>query len=288
MFSLKTVLPGIATIIASGLIVSHMQGQCSNPDTMYMRFASNASALSGTVKHCELNLPCTITMIPPVGDSAAIIPLTVPGNITLGSAYQAIHGVTVYNFSNVNNYAISADCPSDDGDIGLGNSSTDSGSLLQGLVTWTGHSIDLKCIPAPEGDDGGKVGCDSVEMTNGLAVNGIALPVGTYPAGTSFPVTGKIKDSGCTFGTETFSGSLTLQDSSVLGSGTENLTLLTSGMHLTGHATCASPGLGTIFTTQYDLKVGGNIIKSKLDYGTSSGSFKMSVGSLQLTAQLAQ
>ena len=287
MFSLKTILPGI-TIIASGLIVSHMQGQCSNPDTMYMNFASNASALSGTVKHCELSLPCTITMIPPVGDSAAFFIPTVPGNITLGSAYQAIHGVKVYNFSNVNNYTLSTDCPSDGGDFGLSNSSTDAGSLLQGLVTWTGHNIDINCIPAPEGDDGGKVGCVSVEMTNGLSVNGVAVPVGTYPAGTSFPVTGKIKDAGCTFGTETFTGSLTLQDSSVVGSGTDNLAIFASGMRLTGQAMCTTPGLGTIFTTQYDLKVGGSINKVKLDYGTSSGSFKMSVGSLQLTAQLAQ
>jgi len=56
-----------------------------------------------------------------------------------------------------------------------------------------------------------------------------------------------------------------LQDSSIHGSGTDNLTVLLSGMHLTGQATCTTSASVNMFTTQYDLRVGGHSDQAQLD-----------------------
>jgi len=287
MFSPKAILSGIAVIVACALIDPYLQAQggCRDPDSQFMTFISTSYAVSGTVKHCELNLPCTTMRIIPVGDSASIFPPFSRG-IILNSAYQTVYDVKVYDFSNVQDGTYISDCSVDTGDEGDASAATGTGSLLQGLITWTSNNAPFNCVPT-SAFEGGNVDCNSAEVTQGLVINGVVVPIGNYPAGTSFPISGKVKDPGCALGVETFNGSLILQDSSVQGSGTDNITLSTTGMHVTGQATCTMLGQVNVFTTQYDLRVGGSTHKAKLDNGYSN-SFKMGTGNLQLTAQLVQ
>jgi len=277
-------MSAIAAMVACALMCPCMQAQgvCRYPDGQFMTFASNTYAISGTIKNCELNFPCTTTRIPPVADTASIIPPIYSTN-TLNSAYQVVYGVTVYDFSGTNNNSSSTDCFDNKG---FAEATTGTGSLLQGLVTWTSNDVPFGCTPTSV-DINGNVDCNSAEVTRGLVINGVTVPIGSYPAGTAFPVSGTIKDPGCALGTETFNGSVTLQETSVQGVGTDTLTVATTGMHLTGQATCATLGQINVFTTQYDLRVGGDTHKATLDFPYPS-IYKMGVGTLQFTAQLAQ
>jgi len=278
MFNPKAALLWIATIFACTLFGIHLQAQSCNPDNSYIDFYSEANTISGTIKHCGLNLTCITTRTPPVADSTAPFSFA-KHRKSLDNVYQVVHGVTAYNISNADNSTFSVDC---DNSYGNADASTGAGSLLQGLVTWTSNDAPFNCVP--NGDEAA-VNCESPQIINGLTINGVAVPSGNYPAGAAFPVSGSIKDSDCAFGTETFEGSLVLQEAALQGNPTDNPRLAHTGMHLTGQATCTALGSVKLFTTQYDLKIGGSSDKGRLFWSPQT---YISVGTLQLTSQIVQ
>jgi len=286
MFGRKAALLGIAAIFTGMLFGLRLQAQCKNSDDWYMIFSSNSYTLSGTITNCGLGLLCRTTRITPVADSNASALNTKDPNtneISLNNVYQVVYGVKVYDLSNAHNSTRTQDCG---GSYGNADAHTGTGNLLQGLVTWISNDTLFTCelggLPL------GLVSCSSSEKIHGLAINGVAVPVGNHRAAISLPVSGIIKEPGCALGTETFNGSLTLQESSVHGSTTDNITVSLTGMHLTGQATCTTSDLVSLFTTQYDLKVGGHSDEAELDDGYQQQGYKMRVSTLQFVSELDQ
>jgi len=206
--------------------------------------STEADAISGTVTKTALGIfPDTITI-------AAVDPAPSPSgssNTQAASASQNILGVEVYNFSNI--WDITNDTAAD--------ATTGDGSLLGGLVTWTSINNPMGCVP--DGENASQIDCSSTEGFHALTINGVAVLTGTYPAGSSFPVNGTINDPQCLLGTETFSGTLTIQDSQITGQGTNTLSYNLTGLHLAGLATCRTLNLVPLYITSYDLKVAGAI-----------------------------
>ncbi len=173
----------------------------------------------------------------------------------LNNATRSIFGVEVYNFANVTD--VTVNIPSGVQDSGqtttnIGN----GGSLLGGLITWNQNNVTLACsvdahIPL-------QINCGVTDYTEGLTINGVAVAAGSFPQGTSFPVAGPINDSQCSSGSETFKGTLTPQELKVLGDATTRPTIVLTGLHVVGDATCSSPGTGDFFSAHYDLTVGNH------------------------------
>jgi hypothetical protein len=196
--------------------------------------------------------------------SATITPLApttvdASGNeeANLTNATRSIFGVEAYNFTNVTDLTVNI--PSGVQDSGqtttnIGN----GGSLLGGLITWNQNNVTLMCsvdahIPL-------QINCGVTDYTEGLTINGVAVAPGYFPQGTSFPVAGPIDDSQCSSGSETFSGTLTPQELNILGNETTRPTIVLTGLHLVGDATCSSSGTGILFSTHYDLTVGNHTL----------------------------
>jgi len=214
-------------------------------------FSSEADSVSGTVTKTLVGvLPSTVT-IAAVDQSNTVD--SGSNDDSAASASQNVFGVDVYNFTNVNDSTSDSDAPGTDG--GTADAATSNGSLLNGLVTWTSNDDPLACRPDSSNPE--QIDCTSVGTTQRLAIAGVAVPPATYPAGSSFPVAGALNDPTCLQGTETFSGTLVLQESQVTGLGTNHVAIKLTGLHLVGDATCKSLSLVTLFTTHYDLAVAG-------------------------------
>ena len=283
MFRRKAVLLGITAIVIGMLFGLRLQAQCKNSDDYLYVFTSSSHTISGTIKNCDLDGFCRTTRIAPVADSSVstFYDKDRPSNeISLDNVYQAVYGVRVYDLSNVDNSTSAFDCG---GSYGHADAHIGAGNLLQGLVTWASNDNLFTCDYF---DDRGVIHCSSAQKISGLTINEVAVPVGNHQGGVSFPVSGNIKDPACTSGTETFNGSLTLQDSSVHGSGTGNLTVSLTGMYLTGQATCTTLGLVNLFTTQYDLRVSGHSDWAQMDWEEAALKFK--VRTLQFASELDQ
>lgn len=283
MFRRKAILLGIAAIVIGMLFGLRLQAQCINPDDYLYIFTSSSHTISGTVKNCELDGSCRTTRIAPVADSSTTAFYNkelATNEISLDNVYQAVYGVKVYDLSNVDNTTSTADCF---GVNGHADAHIGTGSLLEGLVTWTSNDNLFTCDYF---DDRGAVHCSSSQKISGLTINGVAVPVGNHRGGVSLPVSGTIKDTVCVSGTETFNGSLTLQESSIHGSGTGNLTVSLTGMHLTGQATCTTLGLVNLFTTQYDLRVSGHSDLAQMD--GEEAYLKFGIHTLQFASELDQ
>ena len=289
MFRRKAVLLGIAAIFACMIFGLRMQAQCKNSDDWLIIFSSSSNTLSGTVKNCGPDLFCRTTRITPVADSSASAfdnkdATNYPNVLSLDNVYQVVYGVKVYDVSNAYNVAATRDCQ---GSYGNADVHTGAGNLLQGLVTWTNNDTLFSCNEDGVSDrDPNIISCSSSERIHGLTINGVAVRIGSHHGGFSFPVSGTIKDPDCASGTETFNGSLKLQDSSVHGSKTDNITVSLTGMHLTGQATCTTSDLVSLFTTQYDLRVGGHSNQAQLD--RKEPGLKMKIHALQFASELEQ
>jgi len=290
MFRRKAVLLGIAAIFACMVFGLRMQAQCKNSDDWLIIFSSSSNTLSGTVKNCGPDLFCRTTRITPVADSSASAfdnkdATNYPNVLSLDNVYQVVYGVKVYDVSNADNSTSTRDCL-----FNYGNADvyTGAGNLLQGLVTWTSNDDLFSCTQYGEvpDNDQGILECSSSQKIHGLTINGVTVPIGSHRGRVSFPVSGTIKDPDCASGTETFNGSLKLQDSSVHGSKTDNITVSLTGMHLTGQATCTTSDLVSLFTTQYDLRVGGHSNQAQLD--RKEPGLKMKIHALQFASELEQ
>jgi hypothetical protein len=178
------------------------------------------------------------------------------------SASQYVFGVRVYNIANVNDSTSDSETVSLD--EGVADASSGAVSLLNGLVTFASNDDPLTCTPDAS-DPTTAVDCTSTETTTGLTIAGTPVAAGTYPAGTSFNVQGRISDPECLAGTETFTGILTLQTSNFSGLGTDAASINLTGIELVGDAVCESLDLIPLFNTQYVLAIGGpNLSLSEL------------------------
>lgn len=202
------------------------------------QFSSEADSISGSVMKTNLLTGITqTTTIEPVDQSTTSV--SGSNNQSAPSAEQTIDGITVYKFSDINNSTDAAyTANTDDGD---GNATLGTGNLLQGIVSWTSISTLLKC--KTDSNVQGQIDCSSQQEISGLAINGIKVPPGTYPAGATFPVSGTINDPNCLLdgipGQETFSGELILQPSTITGYGTTQGNAHLTGVYLNGTATCS-------------------------------------------------
>jgi len=266
-----------------------MQAQCHDSDDWSVSFNSSSNTLSGTVKNCGPDLFCRTTRITPVADSSSSAfdnkDPNYPNELSLDNVYQVIYGVKVYDVSNADNSTSTRDCLFNYGNADV---HTGAGNLLQGLVTWTSNDDLFSCTQYGEvpDNDQGILECSSSQKIHGLTINGVTVPIGSHRGRVSFPVSGTIKDTDCASGAETFNGSLTLQDSTVHGSKTDNITVSLTGMHLTGQATCATSDFISLFTTQYDLRVGGHYDQAQLDWKNPGE--KMKIRTLQFVSELDQ
>jgi hypothetical protein len=216
--------------------------------------SSESDALQGTVIKCVLNVSpalCTTTTIAPVAQS--VTSTTGSNEDAVPSASQSINNVQVYNISNIDDTTSDSDTASNDS--GTGEARTGQVSILQGLVTFTSSDTPLTC--ATNSSHPGEIDCNSAQTIQGAQINGVPIPLGTYPAGTSFPVSGPINDPDCLLGTETFTGNLVFQESAIQGNGTPQGMVNQTGWRLAGTATCTVAGLVRLFTTQYDLSGNG-------------------------------
>ena len=218
------------------------------------QFTSEAGSISGTVMKTDLLTGIMqTTTINPVDQS--ITSVSGSNNQSALSAEQTINGIMVYNFSGIDNSTDAADTAStDDGD---GNVTLGPSNLLQGLVSWNSSSIPLSC--KTDSNVPGQIDCSTQQVISGLAINGIMMARGTYPAGTAFPVSGTINDPNCLLdgilGQETFSGELTLQQSTITGYGTTQGEIGLTGIYLNGVATCSVlDSVIPLFRTTYELK----------------------------------
>ena len=226
------------------------------------QFSSEADSIMGTVTKTDfLTGIMQTTTINPVDQSTTNV--SGSNNQSALSAEQTINGIMVYNLTGIDNSTDAAYTAStDDGD---GNATLGTSDLLQGLVSLKSISTPLDC--KTDSNVQGQIDCSSQQVISGLAINGIMVAPGTYPAGATFSVMGTIKDANClldgALGQETFSGTLILQPSSIMGDGTKQGKISLMGMNLSGTATCGVLGI-PLFQTAYNLNVAGpdNIIFS--------------------------
>ena len=242
----------ILMVAAMGVTLGLSRSAAAQTD----QFSSVANAISGSVAKTFVGvLPSSVT-IAPVDQSATVT--SGSNSVPANSASKNVFGVEVYNLSTINDSTDDSDTAALD--VGGATATTGAGSLLGGLVTWKSNSAPLAC--SPDTTVTGQVDCESTQITTGLTINGATISTGPYPAGSSFTVTGKLTDPQCLLvaGIESFSGSLVLQETHFSGVETDNVVLSEVGIHLVGDATCKTVGLVSLFSTHYDLAVGGTEI----------------------------
>ncbi|MFC3651204.1 hypothetical protein ACFONN_06595 [Dyella humi] len=219
------------------------------------QFSSESDSIMGTVTKTDaITGIMQTTTINPVDQSTTSV--SGSNNQSALSAEQTINGIMVYNLTGIDNSTNDADTASTDD--GNGNATLGISNLLQGLVSWNSSSTPLSCNV--DGIMQSQIDCSSQQVISGLAINGIMVAPGTYPSGAIFAVMGTIKDPNClldgALGEETFSGTLTLQPSSIMGDGTKQGKVSLRGMNLSGTATCSVLGI-PLFQTAYNLNVAG-------------------------------
>ena len=219
------------------------------------QFSSEADSIMGTVTKTDaITGIMQTTTINPVDQSNTSV--SGSNNQSALSAEKTINGIMVYNLTGIDNSTNDADTASiDDGD---GNATLGTSNLLQGLVSWSSSSTPLNC--KTDSNVPGQIDCSSQQVIHGLSINGIMVALGPYPSGATFPVSGPISDPNClldgALGQETFSGTLILQPSSIMGDGTTQVEVSLMGMNLSGTATCSLLGI-PLFQTAYNLNVAG-------------------------------
>lgn len=219
------------------------------------QFDSEADAISGSVQRQTL-LGIQRELIS--AQLQAIADIQASQQQEIQTLVQEEFGVRAYNFDPITDSATASDTMANDS--GSGSVTTNAGSLVNGLVTWTSLANTLSC--QPDSTVQGQVDCASQQTIAGLKVNGVAVNLGTYPAGETIPVTGTLTDPEClldgVLGTETFQGQLQFQESETTGDGTNQASVTENGLYLTGIATCSVIGqLLPLFQTTYNLKVAG-------------------------------
>lgn len=226
------------------------------------QFSSEADAISGTVTHSVLGPLPTIVNIAPVDQSNT--DTTGSHDVSGASVSQTLFGVEVYNFENVDDFTKDDETAS--ADDGFGEAKTGKGSLLGGLITWTGNDNSLTCSPDPINPTT-QVDCTSTAVARDLTINGVAIPHGNYSSGSTFPVNGQIVGDGSScpsgVGVESFTGYLVIQESTItqnLTTGTISLTV--NGMHLLGNSTCVINGAQLLSTNFWDIRVAGPAVGS--------------------------
>ncbi len=244
-----------------------------------IRFHASASTISGTVtKTIEGRSPVIRTIGASDTATAATDLNTVTDQVPNPGNSQTVFDVPIYNLRNIENsattdYTIALD-------DGIAETKTGPGSFLNGLVYWQSNDDRLSC----KGDAAisNRVDCTSTEILSGLLINRVGIHAGKYPAGTSFPVSGKINDPNCAIlGVETFSGYLILQESRITGLGTGGVTAGLAGLHLVGTASCVSVLPGRSFTTQYDMTA-ENVSLPNYDTGSGNSATPYTAFSLQI------
>lgn len=223
-------------------------GFSHNAEALPGTTGAQANAISGTITKTVAGIAPTTTIISPVAlSSAGSLGSSNTDDNSVGSATQTIYGVEVYNFLDVDNSTVGGA----GNDQEFAEEKTGVSSLLGGLVKWSSSDDPTECL-IDEFEFTER--CAATETINGLNVNNIAVPLYTYPAGTSIPVNGTISDPQCSTGTETFSGYLILQESQYVIPSVIEFTIGITGMHLVGQATCQT-STTPLFTTTYDIRV---------------------------------
>src|ERR1700678_1994864 len=266
-FSLQ---PGSMTVLASGLPLAgnyEFATEATPPPAPQppVAFRSEADAISGTVTRTSPGMPSSTVTINPVAESIVANDFsTGSDDAPLSGSSQTIFGVLAYNFRNID------DSSRTDNTVtvndGIAEAETGAGSLLGGLIFWQSNDDRLACNP--DATIATRVDCASTETITGLLINRVAVHLGKYPAGTTFPVFGPVDDPNCQAKHETFSGYLITQESHITGLGTSGVTMSMTGLHLVGDATCSPAKVGPPFTTHYDLAVSG---PSLPNYDAGSG-----------------
>ena len=261
----KRVYTVILVVVVTGIVI----GSSRRSAAQTSKFVSEADVISGTVTHLVLGPLPTIVNIPPVDQSTTA---TAGSNEVTGTdVSQTLFGVEVYKIENVDD--VTEDDDTATLDDGIGKAKTGKGSLLGDLVTWTSNDDPLTCsfdptIPNPQ------VGCTSTETTHGLKINGVAIPAGAYPGGSTFPVSGTLSGDGSScpsgVGVETFTGYLSLQESTIgRNATTGKFSVAVTGIHLFGQSVCIVNSAQVLYTNSWDLKVAGPEIETN-ELGTES------------------
>jgi len=209
-------------------------------------FTAEADAISGTYQ-CPGRSTQTIS---PVDQSMT----TVDGssNVPASSATLRACGKEIYRFSNIDDLTDASH--SSTADFGEGVATTGEGSLLDGMVTWTASSDDLRSDDVGDFVDHSDVVCTDYTTITGLAIGGAPVAAGSYAPGTEFRITDlQIPSSSC-LGVELFTGTLTLLEAVTTGNHTSTAETDVTTLHLRGSSRCVGVPLGV---TRYDLKVGG-------------------------------
>jgi hypothetical protein len=215
-----------------------------------IQFSSEADSDSGTATQTLLGLlPTSQTWGP---DDQSETTASGSNSEPAPSVTENISGVTAYQSEDDDN---STDAGAGSDDQANASSSSGSGSALGGLITWNNLSIQITCVP--DGNIADQIDCTTYETIGGLLINGVqALTAGSFAPGTSIPVSGDIPDTNCPLGTDSFSGNIVLNNS-VLNSGTEQGSDTQIALQITGTATCKTADLVTVYTTTYNLQIGG-------------------------------
>lgn len=228
---------------------------------------AQADAISATITKTLAGQTPITTTIAPVVLSSAGYPYDeskLNDDQSAGSASQTVYGVEVYNFLDVDDSTFGANGTN----IATAEEKSGISSLLGGLVKWNSNENPATCSINADAEPS-SFSCGATETIQGLTVNNVAVPLASYPAGTSIPVNGTISDPQCSTGTENFSGYLILQESQYVIPDGFTLTVRLTGMHLVGQATCTAPSLPPLFTTTYDIRVA----ESKTYLGAHFGPF---------------
>jgi hypothetical protein len=239
-------------MLATALVVAAFGlGSAGYAQTQSIQFSSEADSDTGTATQTLAGLlPSQPQTWGP--DDQSETTTSGSNDEPASSVTESVNGVTTYQSEDDDN---STDAGAGSDDQANASSSTGSGSALGGLVSWDNLSIQETCLPDSSVTD--QIDCTTYESITNLEVNGQpAITAGSFAPGTSISVTGNIPDTNCPLGTDSFNGTLVL-DNSILNNGTKQGSDIEIGLQIIGTATCETLGLVPIYTTNYNEQVGG-------------------------------